>query len=224
MGGAGNDIIDSGTVGGSTLAGGLDNDTYIINQAGNTIIENPGEGNDQVKTSLSSYTLDANVEYLTYTGLGDFTGTGNSGINKLTGGSGNDSLDGAGGNDTLIGGAGADTLTGGTGQDRFVFASASDISSGGANDLIWDFSHAQGDKIDLSAIDADTTLAGTQHFAFIGSNAFTGTPGTPHPGELHYAVTATGLTISGDTDGDGTADFNLDLHNVNTLVGTDFVL
>ena len=64
----------------------------------------------------------------------------------VTGGPGADILLGAGGADTLDGGAGADTLTGGSGADTFV------LRPGAHADLITDFSHAQGDKIDLSAL------------------------------------------------------------------------
>ncbi|WPX15845.1 calcium-binding protein [Pseudomonas sp. 10S4] len=68
-------------------------------------------GNDEIRTSLASYTLDANIEALTYTGKASFTGYGNAGNNTITGGAGNDVLIGGEGADHLIGGAGLDTAS-----------------------------------------------------------------------------------------------------------------
>jgi len=73
------------------------------------VTENAGEGTDTVLATAAAFTLGANVENLTFTGTGDFSGTGNAQANIITGGSGNDTLDGAGGADTLIGGLGDDT-------------------------------------------------------------------------------------------------------------------
>ncbi len=72
------------------------------------IIENAGEGVDTVQTSISGYSLAANVENLTYTGSANWIGYGNNLANVITGGAGNDILRGNGGGDTLIGGAGVD--------------------------------------------------------------------------------------------------------------------
>ena len=83
------------------------------------IVENPGEGIDTIRTALTSFSLatTTNVENLSYTGAGNFAGTGDTANNALTGGSGNDTLNGRGGNDTLNGGSGADTIIGGDGSD-----------------------------------------------------------------------------------------------------------
>lgn len=59
---------------------------------------------------------------------------------------GNDKLHGKGGDDILNGGRGSDDLYGGAGADTFVFTSR------GGHDNIYDFSHKQGDKIDLSGV------------------------------------------------------------------------
>ncbi|KAA0568850.1 FG-GAP-like repeat-containing protein, partial [Azospirillum sp. Sh1] len=123
---AGNDTLDGGA-GIDTLRGGAGNDTYLVNDAGDVIVETAGEGTDEVRTGLASYTLAANVENLVYTGTAAFTGTGNTGNNFITGGTGNDSLTGDAGNDTLDGGAGADTLVGGTGNDTYIVDNAGDI-------------------------------------------------------------------------------------------------
>ena len=91
------------------MAGGAGNDTYVVDSLLDSVIENPGEGTDTVLTTLNSYTLAPNVETLTFTGTGSFSGTGNALANTLNGGAGNDTLDGGLGNDTLSGGAGNDT-------------------------------------------------------------------------------------------------------------------
>ena len=104
----GADTLDGGA-GADTLAGGAGDDVYIVD-ASDVIVEASGAGADTIQTSVAIYTLaTANVENLSYSGGGNFTGTGNSSANVITGGVGNDRLYGAGGVDTLIGGTGDDT-------------------------------------------------------------------------------------------------------------------
>ncbi|KQU50525.1 hypothetical protein ASG72_11580, partial [Bosea sp. Leaf344] len=81
---------------------------------------------------------------------GDDTLNGNGGNDVLLGGTGNDLLDGGIGLDVLMGGTGQNTLTGGTGADIFLI----DPSKLSVNlpDLITDYSLAEGDKVDLSAL------------------------------------------------------------------------
>lgn len=92
----------------------------------------------------------------------DVIAFGLNGNDTITGGSGNDVLVGGKGNDTLIGGAGNDTLTGGLGADTFVFR------PGDGHDTITDFSHIEGDRIDLSAF-ADFTSANWQSYLTVGN-------------------------------------------------------
>jgi Ca2+-binding RTX toxin-like protein len=146
-GGLGDDTLDGGA-GVDILKGGSENDTYIVDNVGDQIIENANEGTDTVKASVD-YTLSANVEKLIQTGTANITGTGNDlantltgngGDNILSGGLGKDTLSGGAGNDTLNGGAGADKLTGGTGNDMFLF----DIMQTATNkDTIVDFTVGQ---------------------------------------------------------------------------------
>jgi Ca2+-binding RTX toxin-like protein len=107
-----------------------------VNNVGDTVLEQSGEGTDTVQSSIG-YTLGSNVENLTLTGTNAINGTGssadneligNGAVNVLSGGSGNDGLDGGGGNDTLIGGQGADTYLLGLG-------SGADTISNGDTDL-----------------------------------------------------------------------------------------
>ncbi|WP_013320741.1 PQQ-dependent sugar dehydrogenase [Gloeothece verrucosa] len=123
-GAQGNDYIN-GKAGADTLTGGEGNDSYVVDNAGDQVIETLNQGTDTVQTSMN-YTLPENVEYLILTGTDSVTGTGNVLNNTLWGNTGNNSLYGAQGNDNLNGKAGADTLTGGEGNDSYVVDNAGD--------------------------------------------------------------------------------------------------
>ena len=118
FGGSGNDLLNGGT-GNDTMHGGFGDDKYVINTALDQIIEFTNEGIDTATSSVT-YTLPAEVEKLTLSGIAAVNGngntlnntiTGNNAVNTLTGNDGNDTLDGKLGNDILIGGAGNDTYT-----------------------------------------------------------------------------------------------------------------
>lgn len=134
---------------------------------------------------------------------------GNVADNTLTGNGGADVIKGGDGNDTLIGDGGHDVLTGGTGADSFVFDTLHDSVVGARRDVIKDFSEAQGDKIDLTALE---TTTGTS-FHFIGSDPFSGSPGEIRE---HNGV------VTLDVNGDGKADFQFKV--TGTLHDTDFLL
>ncbi|MFT0866176.1 peroxidase family protein [Pseudomonas sp. CAM1A] len=132
-GAAGNDQLDGGA-GGDRMVGGAGNDTYIVDSASDVVVEAGGGGIDTVLTARASYSLGANVENLTYTGVGNFVGTGNGLNNVIIGGAGNDTLTGDGGNDTLIGNAGNDTLNGDAGNDQLIGGLGADSLNGGGGD------------------------------------------------------------------------------------------
>ena len=106
--GSNGDNIIIGSKGNDTIIGGLGNDTYVIGQGTDVLTENFDEGTDTVQSSIT-YTLGANFENLTLTGVGAINGTGNDLDNVLTGNKAANILTGGAGNDTLVGGAGNDT-------------------------------------------------------------------------------------------------------------------
>src|SRR5262245_41996308 len=109
-GNAGNNLLDGGA-GADGMFGGAGNDVYLVDDAGDAVVESPGEGNDTV-FSTAHFRLAANVETLVLQGSADLQGYGNGLGNALYGNSGNNLLDGGGG---------ADMLTGGAGNDVFLF-------------------------------------------------------------------------------------------------------
>lgn len=132
------------------------------------IVENAGEGMDTVKTSLAAYNLGVNIEFLTYTGTGPFTGTGNELSNNITGGAGDDILVGGGGDDFLDGGTGADHMSGGVGDDYYVVDNAGDVvteAASGGTDTI---------KTSLASYSL-ATLTNVENLTYTGTSAFTGT-------------------------------------------------
>ncbi|MDW5376381.1 cellulose binding domain-containing protein [Halomonas sp. HP20-15] len=141
----------------------------------------------------------------------DLTLAGTLDDDLLFGFDGDDSLAGNAGDDRLIGGEGSDTLEGGDGADSFVFRSTFE-SGPDDSDRILDFDFAEGDIIDLSAIDANSALDGDQAFDWRGELGFTGAGG-----ELRLS----GATLQADVNGDGITDMAIELvgGNVNGADG-----
>ena len=132
----GNDVLIGG-LGADEMIGSTGNDIYVVDDAGDTVVENATEGTDSVETTLTAYTLTANVENLEFTGSGLFSGSGNELANIIVGGSGFDVLQGLDGDDTLGGEAGDDLLNGGNGNDRLNGGAGTDTLNGGAgNDIL----------------------------------------------------------------------------------------
>ncbi|HEX2725502.1 MAG TPA: M10 family metallopeptidase [Beijerinckiaceae bacterium] len=176
---------------------------------GNTasLIENAigGSGNDYMVGNVKGNQLAGGTGADRLFGLG--------GNDALSGAGGKDRLDGGIGNDVLIGGADCDTLIGGYGRDVFDFNSVAESRRGSAHDTVY-FRRVDGDKIDLSSIDADTDgAAGNQAFRFIGAHAFTGVDG-----QLRFS----GGLLQGDTNGDRIADIEIKV--IGALVGGDVIL
>jgi Ca2+-binding RTX toxin-like protein len=133
-GGEGNDTLEGGT-GIDILAGGKGDDSYLVDETGDKIVELPNQGFDAVRSLAAVYTLGANAEDLVLL-TGALIGTGNATGNTITGNGVSNKLDGAGGNDTLLGKEGIDVLLGGAGNDTLDGGVAADTMTGGAgNDL-----------------------------------------------------------------------------------------
>jgi serralysin len=115
--GAGNDTLDGGN-GADTLDGGSGDDVYIVDNASDQVLEDPGEGTDEIRTALAAYSLAAlpNVENLTGLGTVDQTLTGNGANNVIDGGAGADAMTGAGGDDTYVVDNAGDTVTENAGE------------------------------------------------------------------------------------------------------------
>ena len=137
MGGDGNDTLDGG-LDADSMTGGAGDDTYIVDNTGDVVIENADEGTDLVQSSIT-YTLGSDVENLSLTGTASINGTGNELNNIITGNSGSNTLYGLEGSDTLNGGAGSDTMLGGTGNDIYIMDNTADIvteNSGEGTDTV----------------------------------------------------------------------------------------
>jgi Ca2+-binding RTX toxin-like protein len=123
---AGDDVM-GGTQDADTMHGLAGNDTYTVNHSGDIVVEQADEGTDDHVNSSITYTLTANVEHLTLTGLRAINGYGNALNNRIIGNSANNVIKAAGGDDTLNGGGGIDTLEGGDGNDIYYIDSATDL-------------------------------------------------------------------------------------------------
>ena len=210
VGGSGDDVLNSYTgndsltdfSGNNKLFGGPDNDT-LKSGNGNDWLDG-GTGDDILNAGNGNNWLDASTgDDRLYSGVGVDTLYGGTGDDYLNAGAGNDFLDGGTGDDTLIGGIGKDTLLGGTGADTFVFQTMADSTT----DIILDFNSVDGDKIDISTMDANVDLPGLQqNFAYMKSAAFT------KPGQMYFDSTSQVLSIN--TNNDATPDIVITMPGV----------
>ena len=165
--------------------------------------------------------------------------TGSSANNSLTSGVGDDRLSGLAGDDMLIGGLGQDYLIGGEGADTFVFSgfavedsdldgvlevgAGSSAATVNAADRIMDFNAQQGDRIDLSRVDAIGLSDGSspldQALTWRGTSRFTGAAG-----EARYQVKNGATYIYLEVNGEAGADMVIRLDGVHALSASDFIL
>jgi Ca2+-binding RTX toxin-like protein len=143
----------------------------------------------------------------------------------LLGLGGNDVLLGNDGSDTLRGGLGKDTMDGGIGIDFFDFDSKKDSVKGVDRDTILNFTSAaapglESDLIDLRTIDA-VKGPHNQHFKYIGAHHFHHIAGEL---QVKYGATAHVGIVSGDIDGNGKADFQIEVDSAFALAKGDFLL
>ncbi|HEX8256503.1 MAG TPA: SGNH/GDSL hydrolase family protein [Allosphingosinicella sp.] len=152
----GNDLLDGGA-GADVMEGGAGNDTYLIDNAGDQVVETSRGGTDHVLAS-ASHRMGAWVETLTLAD-GALSGTGNSIDNVIVGNAAANSLNG---------GRGADRLEGGAGNDRYAVDQAGDVvveaADGGRDVVSSAVSYSLGDNVE------DLVLTGAGHTAGTGNS------------------------------------------------------
>ena len=220
---AGNDVLHGGA-GKDRLEGGAGSDTadYSDSVAGVSVnlftgfgqFDAFGQGGDAQGDKLFS------VENVTGSKFNDILQAGESSA-TLIGNAGNDILKGLASSpasDSLNGGAGVDTLSGRGGSDHFVYSSTSDSQLGvGNRDVVTDFSHVQGDKLDLAAIDAKAG-GGNDAFTFIGDKGFTAA------GQVRFVAEGDHTLVEVNTSGTGGAEMQVELKGLVNLQANDFIL
>lgn len=211
-GNSGNNTLDGGA-GTDTLMGGAGNDVYLVTDGSDTIIENAGEGNDTVLSTIT-HTLATEVENLTLLGTAAINATGNAGNNTLTGNSAANILTGGLGNDTYVIDA-LDTIAVDTGgSDTVAFAGLVDLTT----------------RVDLENI----TLLGTGAFNAIGNgndNTLTGNSGVNTlnggAGNDTYVVGKTDVIVDSSGTDTVVANFTytlgVDLENLILSAGTGVI-
>ena len=177
VGNSGMNLLDGGA-GADQMTGGLGDDTYVVDDAGDTSIEQTGEGTDTVRSSID-WTLGNALDNLVLTGNANLNGTGNALANTLTGNAGNNQLNG---------GLGGDTMAGGAGDDTYIIDDALDVVTEAAD---------EGTDSVVSSVDM-TLAANIENLVLVGS-ASTGTGNT-------LANNLTGTALDNTLDGGSAAD------------------
>ena len=209
---ASNDTLDGGG-GSDTLDEGAGDDSYIVGNAGVTLVD--ASGVDLVYASLD-YVLPSIVETLVLTGTAA-DGTGHAGANLMVGNAQANVLRGEGGNDTVGGGEGDDTRYGDAGDDALYGEGGNDVILGGDdNDLVMggagndsmdggsgsDTLHGE-EEVDILFGDADADLVygGTGSDVIMGERG--GVSATGGNDTLYGDLDSTSLAGGADTiDGD----------------------
>lgn len=221
----GKDTLDGGS-GIDQMAGGDGDDLYYVDNRRDVLFEDADEGHDTVRSSVS-WMLDEEFEDLRLTGSAALAGTGNELDNLIVGNGVANTLMGGLGNDTLTGGDGRDLLTGGAGLDRFDFNAVSESGiTAATRDVIFDFKKGQ-DKIDLSTIDANTTLANDQAFSLLAKGTASSAVGKGKIGwyQQNAAGTANDKTILKlNVDNDAQIEMTIELRGLINLTAADFIL
>ncbi|MCK1685875.1 hypothetical protein IVA85_08040 [Bradyrhizobium sp. 145] len=227
FGGAGRDLITGdggddrlfGDAGDDALEGGAGNDTVYGGAGNDRVIATVGDGNDTYFGDTEEDTLDysaisANLTADLGNGIGQHgsVASAQSGTDQIFG---FEDFIGGSGNDTIVASSVANVMDGGGGNDTYVFGSAADANG----DTIKGFQ--PGDKIDLSAIDANTGAAGNQSFVLFAGNVFTSAGQVIVTQEIKDGAEHT--FVSGNTNADAAADFKIDLGAGNhALTTADF--
>jgi Ca2+-binding RTX toxin-like protein len=216
-GNGGNDSMS--LYGGSAIVFGGDGDDTIhlvkLDVLPSALDLHGGAGFDQLLIGATlSTTVDLSLQRFQIVGQAEVLFDGFEGVATDRG---NDVLLGSAGADYLNAGSGSDILTGGDGADRFSWGAFAT----GDIDRVTDYDRSEGDRIDLSLIDAKDAPKHNKNnsFWFIGTDEFDG-----RMGQLRYEVVDGDAFITGDTTGDGQADFTIVIENISLLQASDFKL
>jgi Ca2+-binding RTX toxin-like protein len=201
--GDGDDIVDTriGTISG-TISLDEGNNLFLGGALGETVTSSVGL--DTLRGNAGDDSLSS--------GLGNDLMRGGDGDDTLRGSFGEDAVFGGLGDDILEGGNDADRLSGGTGKDVFAFVASGDSDLGQTADQITDFRRGD-DRIDLSAF-APTV------FTYVGSNALSGGGNA----SFGFDKMAGKVVVLADLNGDGTADFHIEVLAMKSLALSDFLL
>ncbi len=209
-GNAGANILNGGG-GADTLVGFGGDDIYVVDNAGDVVIETDGNGSDVVY-ALGNYTLTAGASVETLSSI-DWTSTS---ALDLTGNEFANVINGNAGANTLDGGAGSDTLIGFGGADNFAFTTA--LGAGNV-DLIGDFVAAD----DTILLD-DAVFAGLSLGA-LNANAFVvGTEAGDADDRIIYNQTTGQLFFDADGNGAGAAVLFATLQGAPVITASDFMV
>ena len=233
-GAAGNDDLNGGS-GTDKMSGGAGNDSYYVDNSRDRVVEIVNQGSDTVISTLSRYTLGANVENLAYAGTGAFAGAGNELDNEITGGVGNDRLIGRVGNDALYGLGGDDRLFGDEGDDKLFGGTGNDNMNGGAGKDTFVFNTALGagnvDRISGFSVADDTielskSVFSSLELGALGANAFRlGTAATEADDRIILNSKTGELMYDADGLGGASAVRFATLSATNGIVGaSDFII
>jgi Ca2+-binding RTX toxin-like protein len=218
---AGNDSFFGGT-GTDTLDGGDDNDFLEGGADADTLTGGAGIDTASYASSAAGVTVvlggassGGDAQGDTLTGFEQVMGSGFA--DSITGDAGANTLWGLAGNDVLTGGGGADVLKGGAGADTFRYVAVGDSTLAAAGrDTITDFT--TGDRIDLSAIDANGAGPGNTAFTF-GTGAFTA---AGQIRVLDFGGGSYGVYL--ETTGNNIEDALITVYSDHVLTAADFVL
>ena len=138
------------------MSGGLGDDIYVVDNAGDVISELAGQGTDKVEARSASR-WPPRSRTSRSPGRGNINGTGNQFVNMMIGNSGANRLNGGGG---------ADTMNGGLGDDIYVVDNVGDTviessPAGGLDTVESSISYVLGPTLDRLILTGANAINGT---------------------------------------------------------------
>ena len=244
-GGAGDDVVRlTGQINANLLSGGEGRDTLVVGDTDGFSVSLSSQafsgfevvhlldgasldldGRSRVRFEVKTITAEGVNAPVTETAVPDliqmFTTEG--GTARIRAGLGDDVIRGGAGQDYIDGGRGGDSMRGGGGADQFRFVSLDEMGNGktGKSDIIRDFSHEDGDKIDMSSI-FNQAAESNYDFLFIGAGAFSGSDGNSYEVRVEQGENG-GSVVQIDINHDGAADASFLVYSDGALTRRDFV-